>query len=347
MDTTNQPLESTRDGETIDQSLAYPHDETTEPGHPGSVTAEDRRDESLQQQKEMPGGAHWSEARPTAAPGGEARQGATWATPDQNPGREAALYMQPGRPGRTIQTRSTGQGAAEGRRPTGQAIGRIPRPEGSWRVPTESMPMSMRQQGNGGAQEGKLPEQRTPAVHWEDETSDEEEGQRVPPETEFLSDLVAQVVITGLLDEIVMLQQRNDNTIKTFATALKRRRASLEGHEEAKRLRASERGEERRAAGLETARHQKEPGEVTPTPSDLYDELVLVDESLRGLSSSAHAPAAGKGHTRREDNLELMPIPFTAGVPKGADSSIMKFLAVVCFEAPLTAYKSAVLAKDT
>ncbi|KAG6883282.1 hypothetical protein C0992_009208 [Termitomyces sp. T32_za158] len=126
----------------------------------------------------MPGGAHWSEACPTAAPGGEAQQGANWATLDQNPGREAASYMQPGRPGRTIQTRSTGQGAAEGRRPTGQAIGRIPRPEGSWRVPTESMPMSMRQQGNGGAQEGKLPEQQTPAVHWEDEMSDEEEGGR-------------------------------------------------------------------------------------------------------------------------------------------------------------------------
>ncbi|KAG6894585.1 hypothetical protein C0992_005502 [Termitomyces sp. T32_za158] len=172
-------------------------------------------------------------------------------------------------------------------------------------------------------------------------------GQRVPPETEFLSDPVAQVVITGLLDEIVMLQQRNDNTIKTFATALKRRRASPEGHKEAKRLRASEQGEEQRAAGPETARRQKEPGEVTPTPSDLYDELVLVDKSLRGLSSSAHAPAAGEGHTRREDDLELMPIPFAAGVPKGADSSIMKFSAVVHFEAPLTAYESAVLAKDT
>ncbi|KAG6889168.1 hypothetical protein C0992_006215 [Termitomyces sp. T32_za158] len=120
-------------------------------------------------------------------------------------------------------------------------------------------------------------------------------GQHVPPETEFLSDLVGQVVITGLLDEIVMLQQRNDNTIKTFTTALKRRQASPEGHDEAKHLRASEQGEEWRAAGPETARRQKETGEVTPTPSDLYDELVIVDESLRGLSSSAHAPALGGG----------------------------------------------------
>ncbi|KAG6894506.1 hypothetical protein C0992_005810 [Termitomyces sp. T32_za158] len=123
-------------------------------------------------------------------------------------------------------------------------------------------------------------------------------GQRVPPETEFLSDPVAQVVITGLLDEIVMLQQRNNNTIKMFATALKRQRASPEGHKEAKHLRASEWGEEWRAAGLETARHQKETGEVTPTPSDLYNELVLVDKSLQGLSLSAHVPAVGKRHTR-------------------------------------------------
>ncbi|KAG6884455.1 hypothetical protein C0992_006299, partial [Termitomyces sp. T32_za158] len=54
-------------------------------------------------------------------------------------------------------------------------------------------------------------------------------GQRVPPDSIFLADPVAQVVITGLLDEIIMLQQRNNNTIKTFATALKQA--------EAKRLR--------------------------------------------------------------------------------------------------------------
>ncbi|KAG6886971.1 hypothetical protein C0992_001384 [Termitomyces sp. T32_za158] len=123
---------------------------------------------------------------------------------------------------------------------------------------------------------------------------------------------------------------------------MKLRQASPEEHNKAKDLRASE----WRAAGPETARRQKEPGEVTPTPPNLYDELVRVDNSLRGLFLSAHAPASGNGHTRREDDLELTPIVFAAGVPKGADSSIMKFSAVVRFEAPLTAYESTVPAKD-
>ncbi|KAG6870253.1 hypothetical protein C0992_000601, partial [Termitomyces sp. T32_za158] len=144
-----------------------------------------------------------------------------------------------------------------------------------------------------------------------------------------------------------MLQQRNDNTIKTFATALKRRRASPEEHAEAKRLRASERGDEQRAAGAEVVRRQREAGEVTPTPSDLYDELVRVDDSLRGLASSAHAPASGEGHGRIGDDVELTTIVFAAGVPKGADGSVMKFAAAVRFEAPLTRYETAVLAKDT
>ncbi|KAG6874432.1 hypothetical protein C0992_007753 [Termitomyces sp. T32_za158] len=176
-------------------------------------------------------------------------------------------------------------------------------------------------------------------------------GQRVPPESEFLSDPVAQVVITGLLDEIVMLQQHNNNTIKTFAMALKQRLMLPKEPAEAKRLRVSGAVELPMSVGKDglepslssvALQQQKEAGEITPMLADLYNKLVEVDASLQGLSLSAHAPSPSMGPTTKLDDVDLSLNVFVADVPKGADSSIVNFAAAVQFNAPLSEYSSVV-----
>ncbi|KAG6887814.1 hypothetical protein C0992_010599 [Termitomyces sp. T32_za158] len=166
-------------------------------------------------------------------------------------------------------------------------------------------------------------------------------GQRVPPESVSLADPVAQVVITGLLDEIVMLQQHNDNTIKTFAAALKWRPTSLEHPAEAKCLRVSG------ALGLPKSSEKDGMGPSltstgdVPTLSEVFNELVVVDASLQGLSLSAHAPAPSGGPTTKSDDVDVCTIVFEADVLKG------NFVAAVHFEAPLSEYRSVVPPVDT
>ncbi|KAG6875203.1 hypothetical protein C0992_004780 [Termitomyces sp. T32_za158] len=177
-------------------------------------------------------------------------------------------------------------------------------------------------------------------------------GQHVPPESAFLADSVAQVVISGLLDEIVMLQQHNKNMIKAFTNALKRCPSPPHEIVEAKHLKVADtRGVQsseervRREASREPP-WQRKAGEVTPTPSELYDELVDVDASLQGLASSAHAPAPKKGAAGVSEEIELMSVEFAKDVLRGADRSDLKFGPVVQFEAPLKEYKPAVLKQD-
>ncbi|KAG6882183.1 hypothetical protein C0992_012523, partial [Termitomyces sp. T32_za158] len=169
-------------------------------------------------------------------------------------------------------------------------------------------------------------------------------GQHVPPDSIFLADPVAQVVITGLLDEIIMLQQHNNNTIKTFVMALKWRPTLPEDQAEAKHLRVSgvielPKSGEKDGMGPSSAsvarQQQKEAGEITPMPAELLNELVVVDASLQGLSLSAHAPALSVGPTTKSDEVDVYLIVFEADVPKGSDRSSINFVAAVQFEAPL------------
>lgn len=97
--------------------------------------------------------------------------------------------------------------------------------------------------------------------------------QHVLPESEFLKNPVAQVVIVGLLDETVMLQQHNDNTIKMFANVLKQQAMTPEGQTKAKHLRPQE-SRERHAERQETLQEPiapldcREAGELTPLLSE-------------------------------------------------------------------------------
>ncbi|KAG6893913.1 hypothetical protein C0992_008186 [Termitomyces sp. T32_za158] len=153
-----------------------------------------------------------------------------------------------------------------------------------------------------------------------------------------------------------MLQQHNDNTIKTFATALKRRPTSPEDQAEAKRLRVSgaigpPTSGEKDSVGpssVSAARQrQKEAREITPMPAELLNELVVVDASLQGLSLSAHAPVPSVGPTTKADEVEVYPTVFEADVPKGSDRSSLNFVAAVQFEAPLSEYRSVIPPVDT
>lgn len=94
------------------------------------------------------------------------------------------------------------------------------------------------------------------------------------------------------------------------------------------------------------SQHQKKAEELTLTPSDLYDELMQVDVSLQGLSSSAHASAHSAGPTRQEGEVVLSEVTFAKGVSIRADSSTMLFMSVVQFEAPLDSYTSMPVLND-
>lgn len=149
-------------------------------------------------------------------------------------------------------------------------------------------------------------------------------GLHIPPESEFLKDPVAQVVIMGLLDKIVMLQQHNNNTIKTFATVLKQRATTPEGQTEAKCLRPQEsrRRHTKRQETLEALvapLDHREAGKLTPPLPEQEEDEMAVDKEDWGLTSSMHTPSSlVEILSQLRGALQVSAMMFHTGVPKRA-----------------------------
>lgn len=96
---------------------------------------------------------------------------------------------------------------------------------------------------------------------------------------------------------------------------------SLQEQTETKRLKARDMAHNKEHCRAEIEVHkalqgQKEAVELSLIPSELYEELMVIDASLKGLSLSTHAPTHSSGHTRPANKVVLSAVVFAFGISR-------------------------------